>query len=39
MLLHGSIPPLSSRGLTTGDPKKIKKDWIPWSSHGMTPSV
>ncbi len=28
---------LSSRGLTTGSNKNIKKDWIPWSSHGMTP--
>ncbi|WP_410527680.1 hypothetical protein [Rickettsia sp.] len=26
---------LSSRGLTTGS-KKIKKDWIPRSSRGMT---
>ncbi|WP_410528033.1 PH domain-containing protein [Rickettsia tamurae] len=25
--------------LDHGVQKKIKKDWIPWSSHGMTPST
>ncbi|MFP3012621.1 MAG: hypothetical protein ACEY3D_06830 [Rickettsia sp.] len=36
---------LSPRGLTTGSIKTIKNtnnfsifNWIPWSSHGMTPN-
>ncbi len=33
--LDSVVYSVSPRGLITGS-KKIKKDWIPWSSHGMT---
>ncbi|WP_341793434.1 MULTISPECIES: hypothetical protein [unclassified Rickettsia] len=29
---------VSYRGLTTVSRKLNKKDWMPWSSHGMTPN-
>ncbi|MFP3012199.1 MAG: hypothetical protein ACEY3D_04420 [Rickettsia sp.] len=43
-LLRGAVKPtVSPRGLTTGSIKTIKNtnsmfNWIPWTSHGMTPS-